>query len=108
MLHAIIFEHIEPTDLIKQQANEALNHLGDYVQAGSHFSIVLDQANPKRFRALIKVHTFGKDVVSEDTNDDLYQAIHKAKDRMERQLIELRKRLIEHHHRGEPRNRSGF
>ena len=80
------FRHIEPTDALKQYAEEKLHRLGKYFSPSLDAHVVLSAESKERQTAEVELHAHGRTIHAKEQTEDLYAAIDLVTDNLKRQL----------------------
>ena len=80
------FRHIEPTQALKQYAEEKIHKLGKYFSHALDAHIILAVDTKERQWAEIELHTHGAMIHGKEQHQDLYAAIDLVIDKIERQV----------------------
>ena len=95
---SVTFRHTESTPAIKAHAEEKVSHcLNKYLLHDGDVSVVL-LVEKRDHTAEINVLSKGYDIVAKAVTDDLYSAIDKALDNVERQLLKQKERKKNNKH----------
>jgi putative sigma-54 modulation protein len=92
MMKAVIYEHFQATDAIKAHVNDALEKITEHLPESAMVSVVLAKTNPKVFSANIRVHVKGKDIIAEETDDDLYRALGLVSDKIKHNILKFKEK----------------
>ncbi|HET9884250.1 MAG TPA: ribosome-associated translation inhibitor RaiA [Candidatus Binatia bacterium] len=82
---SVTFRHTEPTDALKQYAEEKMHRLGKYFSQSLDAHVVLSVESKERHTAEVELHALGVIHAKEQT-EDLYSAIDLVTDNLKRQL----------------------
>jgi putative sigma-54 modulation protein len=82
---SVTFRHTEPTDALKQYAEEKMHRLGKYFSQSLDAHVVLSVESKERQIAEVELHALGVIHAKEQT-EDLYAAIDLVTDNLKRQL----------------------
>lgn len=81
----VTFRHTEPTEALKQYAEEKIHRLGKYFSKALDAHVVLS-VESKRQTAEVELHTHGDTIHGKEQTDDLYSAIDLVTDNLKRQV----------------------
>lgn len=99
MKYDLACEHFELTDAIRSQVEDSLNHAEALIPPEERVHVMLSQDPPRQFRALMRVHSTGKDIVATSEGGDLYAAIRKASGVLKNRLAEARHKKVDRRRR---------
>jgi putative sigma-54 modulation protein len=83
---AVTFRHTEPTDALKQYAEEKMHRLGKYFSQSLEARVVLSVESKERQTAEVELHAHGAMLHGKEQTEDLYSAIDLVTDNLKRQL----------------------
>jgi putative sigma-54 modulation protein len=83
---AVTFRHTEPTDALKQYAEEKMHRLGKYFSQSLEARLVLSVESKERQTAEVELHAHGAMLHGKEQTEDLYSAIDLVTDNLKRQL----------------------
>jgi putative sigma-54 modulation protein len=83
--------HVDVTDALKNYTSEKISRLERHFDQITNVHVVLS-VEKQRQRAEATVHASGADA------DDLYAAIDMLADKLDRQLIKHKEKLVDRHH----------
>jgi putative sigma-54 modulation protein len=83
---AVTFRHTEPTDALKQYAEEKMRRLGKYFSQSLEARVVLSVESKERQTAEVELHAHGAMLHGKEQTEDLYSAIDLVTDNLKRQL----------------------
>jgi len=83
---SVTFRHIEPTEALKQYAEEKIHKIGKYFSHALNAHIILAVDTKERQLAEIELHTHGATIHGKEQHQDLYAAIDLVIDKIERQV----------------------
>lgn len=83
---SVTFRHIEPTEALKQYAEEKIHKIGKYFSQALDAHIILAVDTKERQLAEIELHTHGAMIHGKEQHQDLYAAIDLVIDKIERQV----------------------
>ena len=94
--------HVEVTDAIRNHVEShfsKLEHLFNDSTAHAHIRIEVEK---NRHKGEITLHWREHMLTAKDINSDMYQALSRALDKIEKQAIKLKKKIIDRNHQAEP------
>jgi len=83
---SVTFRHTEPTDALKQYAEEKMDRLGKYFSQSLDAHVVLSVESRERQTAEVELHAHGAMLHGKEQTQDLYSAIDLVTDNLKRQL----------------------
>ena len=83
---SVTFRHTEPTDALKQYAEEKMHRLGKYFSQPLDAHVVLSVESKERQTAEVELHAHGGMIHAKEQTEDLYAAIDLVTDNLKRQL----------------------
>ena len=83
---SVTFRHTEPTDALKQYAEEKMDRLGKYFSQPLDAHVVLSVESRERQTAEVELHAHGAMLHGKEQTQDLYSAIDLVTDNLKRQL----------------------
>ena len=83
---SVTFRHTEPTDALKQYAEEKVHRLGRFFSHPLEAHVVLSVDAKERQIAEVELHTHGNVIHGKEEKGDLYAAIDLVLDKIERQV----------------------
>jgi putative sigma-54 modulation protein len=83
---SVTFRHTEPTDALKQYAEEKMHRLGKYFSQSLEARVVLSVESKERQTAEVELHAHGAMLHGKEQTEDLYSAIDLVTDNLKRQL----------------------
>ena len=89
--------HIEVTDSLRDYVNEKLAKLERHFDKVSNTHVILTVENV-RHKAEATVHMSGHDIFAESTEDDMYVAIDRLAEKLDRQVKKHKEKLKNHLH----------
>ena len=89
--------HVEVTSALKSYVTDKLQRLERHFDHITNVHVVL-KVEKLRQRAEATVHISGAEVFAESVGDDLYAAIDKLTDKLDRQILKHKEKLQDHHH----------
>ena len=83
---SVTFRHIEPTEALKDYAEEKIHKIGKYFShpLDAHVTLAVDAK--QRQLAEVELHTHGAMIHGKEQHQDLYAAIDLVIDKVERQV----------------------
>ena len=89
---SVTFRHMDPTDALKQYAEEKLERLQRYVEWSMDAQVVL---SVEKFMhvAELSAQTKGASFQSTERSEDMYASIDAAVDKLERQVVKYKAKL---------------
>lgn len=91
--------HIEVTDALRGYVDTKFERLERHYDHMTNVHVVLS-VEKLIHRAEATVHMSGAEVFADADADDLYAAIDALTDKLDRQIVKHKEKLIERHHRG--------
>ena len=83
---SVTFRHTEPTDALKQYAEEKIHRLGKYFSQPLDAHVVLSVESKERQSAEVELHAHGTMIHGKEQTEDLYSAIDLVTDNLKRQV----------------------
>jgi putative sigma-54 modulation protein len=83
---AVTFRHTQPTDALKQYAEEKVHRIRKYFYRPLEVHVVLSIDSKERQVAEVELHTHGRTIHGKEETEDLYSAIDLVMDKIERQI----------------------
>ena len=83
---AVTFRHTEPTEALKQYAEEKVRRITKYFAHPLDAHVILAVDSKECQVAEVQLHTHGAMIVGKEQHQDLYAAIDLAIDKIERQI----------------------
>lgn len=90
---SVTFRHTQPTDALKQYAEEKIHRIGKYFYRPLEAHIVLSVDSKERQAAEVELHTHGTTFHGKEENADLYAAIDLVMDKIERQVRKQKEKI---------------
>lgn len=87
--------HMDLTDSLRDEAESRVGKLESRGTKLTKAEVVLD-ANKDRFKAEIILHGKGINMEADAVSGNMYDSIHQAADKLERQLVKKMERLNDH------------
>ncbi len=89
--------HVDVTDALKNYTSEKLAKLERHFDHITNVHVVLS-VDKLRQRAEATVHASGADLFADADSDDMYAAIDALTDKLDRQLLKHKEKLVNRHH----------
>ncbi len=89
--------HIEVTDSLRDYVNEKMARLERHFDKVSNAHVILSVENV-RHKAEATVHMSGHDIFADSTEGDMYAAIDKLVDKLDRQVKKHKEKITNHLH----------
>jgi putative sigma-54 modulation protein len=83
---SVTFRHTEPTDALKQYAEEKIHRLGKYFSQPLDAHVVLSVESKERQSAEVELHAHGTMIHGKEQTEDLYSAIDLVTNNLKRQV----------------------
>jgi putative sigma-54 modulation protein len=83
---SVTFRHTEPTDALKQYAEEKIHRLGKYFAQPLDAHVVLSVESKERQSAEVELHAHGTMIHGKEQTEDLYSAIDLVTNNLKRQV----------------------
>ncbi|MFM2118564.1 MAG: ribosome-associated translation inhibitor RaiA [Pseudomonadota bacterium] len=103
--------HLEVTPALREYVLNKLDrvtrHFDQVVDVTVLLTVEKQKEKEKRQRAEVTLHTKGKDIHVESSNEDLYAAIDELMDKLDRQVVRHKDKVQDHHHTSLKRNSAG-
>lgn len=90
--------HVEVTDALRNYVESKLDRLERHSDRINHMDVILS-VEKQRQKAESTVRIPGGELFADAEHDDLYAAIDKLADKLDRQLIKQKEKLKNHKHR---------
>jgi putative sigma-54 modulation protein len=90
--------HVDVTDSLRNYVVTKLDKLERHFDKITHMSVILS-VDKQRQKAESTVHISGGEVYADAESDDLYAAIDKLTDKLDRQLIKQKEKISERNQR---------
>ena len=94
---SITGHHLDITQPLKDYVTEKLQKLERHYDHITNAHVVLS-VEKLRQRAEATIHISGAEIFAESDCDDLYAAIDKLTDRLDRQILKHKEKLVDRHH----------
>jgi len=89
--------HIEVTDSLREFVNEKMSRLERHFDKVSNTHVILT-VEGDRHKAEATVHMSGNDIFADHTDADMYAAIDKLIDKLDRQVKKHKEKITNHLH----------
>lgn len=89
--------HVDVTDALKSYTSEKLGKLERHFDHITNVHVVLS-VDKLRQRAEATVHVSGAELFADCDSDDMYAAIDALADKLDRQLLKHKEKLVNRHH----------
>ncbi len=89
--------HVEVTDALKGYTSEKLGKLERHFDHITNVHVVLS-VEKQRQRAEATAHVSGAELFADADSDDMYAAIDALIDKLDRQLLKHKEKLVNRHH----------
>ena len=89
--------HIEVTDSLRNYVNEKISRLERHFDKVSNTHVILT-VEGMRQKAEATVHMSGHDIYADHTEEDMYAAIDKLVDKLDRQVKKHKEKITNHLH----------
>ena len=94
---SITGHHLDITEALRSYVTDKLQKLERHYDHITNAHVVLS-VDKLRQRAEATIHISGAEVFAESDCDDLYAAIDKLTDRLDRQILKHKEKLVDRHH----------
>lgn len=91
--------HIEVTDALRSYVDTKFERLERHYDHMTNVHVVLS-VEKLIHKAEATVHLSGPEIFADASADDLYAAIDAMTDKLDRQIVKHKEKLVERHHRG--------
>ncbi len=95
--------HVQVTEAIEQYIHKKLGRLEKHFQPILSSQVVLT-VDRNRQKAESTIHISGVEVFAEAESDDLYASIDKMSKKLDRKIIELKRKWVSKRHQGRQHN----
>ena len=95
--------HLDITDAIRHHVHEKFARLERHSDQIINIHVILE-LEKHRQKAEAKVHLVGAELFADAQEEDLYIAIDKLVDKLDRQLLKQKEKTVDRAHRGPSRN----
>lgn len=89
--------HVDVTDALKNYVSEKFDKLERHFDHITNVHVVLSVEKVKQ-RAEATVHASGAELFADADSDDMYAAIDALTDKLDRQLLKHKEKLVDRHH----------
>jgi putative sigma-54 modulation protein len=89
--------HVEVTDALKSYTSEKLSKLERHFDHITNVHVVLSVEKLKQ-RAEATMHVSGAELFADADSDDMYAAIDALTDKLDRQILKHKEKLVNRHH----------
>lgn len=89
--------HVEVTEALKSYTSEKLSKLERHFDHITNVHVVLSVEKMKQ-RAEATMHVSGAELFADADSDDMYAAIDALSDKLDRQLLKHKEKLVNRHH----------
>ena len=89
--------HIDVTDALKNYTSDKLSKLERHFENITNVHVVLSVEKVKQ-RAEATMHVSGAELFADADSDDMYAAIDALTDKLDRQLLKHKEKLVNRHH----------
>jgi putative sigma-54 modulation protein len=89
--------HVEVTDALKNYTSEKLAKLERHFEHITNVHVVLSVEKVKQ-RAEATIHVSGAELFADADSDDMYAAIDALTDKLDRQVLKHKEKLVNRHH----------
>ena len=89
---AVTFRHTQPTEALREYAQEKVHRIGKYFSRPLEAHVVLSVDSRERQVAEIELHAHGSTIHGKEERPDLYSAIDLVMDKIERQVKKLKEK----------------
>ena len=89
--------HVDVTDALKNYTSEKLGRLERHFDHITNVHVVLSVEKVKQ-RAEATMHVSGAELFADADSDDMYAAIDALTDKLDRQLLKHKEKLVNRHH----------
>src|SRR6056297_2618 len=90
--------HEDITDALRAYATEKVGKLERHFDQITNVHVVLSVENKVNQRAEATMHVSGAELFADAENEDMYAAIDLMSDKLDRQLLKHKEKLIDRHH----------
>ena len=94
---SITGHHLDITEALRSYVTEKLQKLERHYDHITNAHVVLSVEKLQQ-RAEATIHISGAEIFAESDCDDLYAAIDKLVDRLDRQILKHKEKLVDRHH----------
>jgi len=94
---SVTFRHMEPTEALREYAEEKVTHVTEkYFQSGESSAHVVLSTEKHWHIAHFDIHFKGKDATVEERTEDMYSSIDLAMAKLERLIARYKDKLRDH------------
>jgi putative sigma-54 modulation protein len=94
--------HLEVTPALRSYVAGKLDritrHFDQVVDVKVLLTVEKQKEKEKRQRAECNIHVKGNDLFAESSHQDLYAAVDNLVDKLDRQVVKHKNRILDHHH----------
>jgi putative sigma-54 modulation protein len=90
---AVTFRHTQPTDALKQYAEEKIHRIGKYFYQPLEAHVILSVGSKQRQWAEVELHVRGNTIHGKEETEDLYSAIDLVMAKIERQIKKRKEKI---------------
>ena len=90
--------HVDITDALRAYATEKVGKLERHFDQITNVHVVLSVENRVNQRAEATMHVSGAELFADADSDDMYAAIDALTDKLDRQLLKHKEKLVSRHH----------
>jgi len=90
--------HVDITDALRDYATEKVGKLERHFDQITNVHVVLSVENRVNQRAEATMHVSGAELFADADSDDMYAAIDALTDKLDRQLLKHKEKLVSRHH----------
>lgn len=91
----VTFRHMEPSDAVREYAVEKIKRIEKYLQPPVEVHVILE-VDKFMHRAEINLTAKGVHISAEEVTSDMYAAIDKVADKLERQVQRHKEKVKKH------------
>lgn len=93
--------HLEVTPALREyvltKLERVTRHFDQVVDVTVMLSVDKSKEKERRQRAVVTMHVKGRDIVVEQSHEDLYAAVDQLMDKLDRQVVRHKDRIQDHH-----------
>ena len=90
---AVTFRHTQPTDALKQYAEDKIHRIGKYFYRPLEAHVILAVDSKQRQMAEVELHVRGNTIHGKEETEDLYSAIDLVMDKIDRQIKKRKEKI---------------
>ncbi len=90
---SVTFRHTDPTEALKQYAEDKIHRIGKYFSKPLDVHVVLSVDSKERQLAEVELHAPGTTIHGKEETVDLYSAIDLVMDKVERQVKKQKEKV---------------